>query len=73
MICCYYFSESSAPEMLHFEPQPIKAGVIVVPCAVRVVAVVAGIKLVGVPQPKPLYEFLPNFQDMFTPRGSRAD
>ena len=27
----------------------------------------------GVPQPKPLHGFLPNFQDMFTPRGSAAD
>ena len=31
------------------------------------------LKFVGVPQPKPLHEFSPNFQDMFTPRGSRAD
>ena len=30
-------------------------------------------KFVGVPQPKPLHGFSPNFQDMFTPRGSRAD
>ena len=28
---------------------------------------------VGVPQPKPLHRFSPNFQDMFVPRGSRAD
>ena len=27
----------------------------------------------GVPQPKPLHGFSPNFQGMFTPRGSRAD
>ena len=32
-----------------------------------------GIKPVGVPQPKPLHGFSPNFQGMFTPRGSRAD
>ena len=35
-------------------------------------AAAAGIKLVGVPQPQPLHRFLPNFQGMFTPRGSRA-
>ena len=49
----------------------IKAGVIVVPCAVRATAV--GIKLVGVPQPKLVHRFSPNFQGMFTVRGSRAD
>ena len=27
----------------------------------------------GLPQPKPMHRFLPNFQGMFTPRGSRAD
>ena len=27
----------------------------------------------GVPQPKPLYGFSPNFQNMFTPSGYRAD
>ena len=27
---------------------------------------------VGVPQPKPMHGFSPNFQGMFTPRGSRA-
>ena len=32
-----------------------------------------GIKLVGVPQSKPLHGFSPNFQGMFIPRGSRAD
>ena len=31
------------------------------------------LKLVGVPQPKPKHGFTPNFQGMFTPRGSRAD
>ena len=31
------------------------------------------LKFVGVPQPKPLYGFSPNFQDMFSPRGSTAD
>ena len=36
-------------------------------------AAAAGIKLVGVPQPKPMNGFSPNFQDMFTPRGSRAE
>ena len=56
--------------------QPIKAGVIVVLCAVRAavaLAAAAGIKLVGVPQPKPMHEFSPNFQGMFTPRGCRGD
>ena len=47
------------------------AGVIVVPRTVRAAA--AGIKLVGVPQPKHLHRFSPNFQGMFTPRGSRTD
>ena len=43
---------------------------IVVPCAVWVLA--AGINLVSVPQLKPLHGFTgsPNFQGMFTPRGS---
>ena len=50
----------------------IKARVKVVPCTVRAVAV-AGIKLVGIPQPKPMHRFLPNFQGMFTIRESRAD
>ena len=36
-------------------------------------AAMAGIKLVGVPQPKPMHGFSPNFEDMFTPRGSRPD
>ena len=62
----FYCKERS----LIFEPQPIKAGVIVFPCAVRAMA---GIKLVDVPQPKPLHGFSPNFQGMFNPRGSRAD
>ena len=31
------------------------------------------LKFVGVSQPKPLHGLSPNFQDMFTPRGSRAD
>ena len=57
---------------MSFQPQPIKAGVIVVPCAVWAAAA-AGIKLVGVPQPKPLHGFSPNFQGMFIPRGSRVD
>ena len=33
----------------------------------------SGLKVVGVPQPKPLYGFSPNFQDVFTPRVSRAE
>ena len=45
---------------------------IVVPCTVRASAA-GGIKLVGVPHPKQLHEFSPNFEGMFTPRGSRAD
>ena len=28
---------------------------------------------VGVPKPKPLHRFSLNFQDVFVPRGSRAD
>ena len=32
-----------------------------------------GLKSMGVPQPQPVHGFSPNFQDMFTPRGSRAD
>ena len=42
-----------------FLTQAIKAGVIVVPCAVRAAA---GIKLLDVPQPKPLHGFSPNFK-----------
>ena len=30
-------------------------------------------KFVGVPQPKPMHGFSPNFQDMLTETGSRAD
>ena len=37
----------------------------------RTVAV--GIKLVGVPQPKRMHRFSPNFLVMFTPRGSNLD
>ena len=33
----------------------------------------SGLKLVGVPQPKHMHGFSQNFQDMFNPRGSRAD
>ena len=32
-----------------------------------------GVKVVGVLQPKPLHGFSPNFQGLFTPRGSRVD
>ena len=32
-----------------------------------------GCRFVGVPQHKPVHGFSPNFQDLFTPRGSRAD
>ena len=31
------------------------------------------LKFVGVPQPKLMHRFSPNFQDMLTKRGSRAD
>ena len=31
------------------------------------------LKFVGVSQPKPMHGFLPNFQDILTPRGSRGD
>ena len=41
--------------------------------AVRAAVAAAGMNFVGVPQPKPLHGFLPNFQGMFTSRGSRAD
>ena len=30
------------------------------------------LNFVGVPQPKPMHGVTPNFQDMFTPRRSRA-
>ena len=33
----------------------------------------SGLKIVGVSQTKPLHRFSPNFQGMFTSRGSRAD
>ena len=49
----------------------IKAWVIVDTCAV--LALVGGIKVVRNSQPKPTHRFSQNFQDMFTPRGSRAD
>ena len=32
-----------------------------------------GHKACGVPQPKPMQGLSPNFQGIFTPRGSRAD
>ena len=44
---------------------PLKAGVIVVPCAVWEMG---GIKFVCVPQSKTMHRFSLNFQDMFTPR-----
>ena len=47
------------------------AGVIAMHCAVR--AALADIQLLGVPQPKPMHEFSPNFQGMFSPIGSRVD
>ena len=40
-----------------FCPKPRKAGVIGVPCTVYAAAEPAGIKLVGVPQPKPCIDF----------------
>ena len=58
--------------ILFIKPQPIKAWVIGIPCTVWAAAGTMGdIKLVGAPQPKPMPK--PNFQDMFTPIGSRAD
>ena len=33
----------------------------------------SGLKVVGVPQPKPVHRFLPNSQDMFSQSGSIAD
>ena len=56
-----------------FSTRSINAGVIVIPCAVWAAAALVGIKLVDVPQPKPMQGFSPNFQDMFTQRRSRAD
>ena len=59
--------------MWFLTPAP-KAGVIVVASAVRAAAAAAaGINLVGVPQTKPMKRFLPNFQDISTTKGSRAD
>ena len=53
-----------------FEPCiNIKAVGIVVTCTVQA----AGIKLLGIPQHKEIHGFSPNFQDIFTPRGSRAN
>ena len=46
--------------------EPIKAGVIVVLCAVRAVAATAGINLVGVQLTKPMHGFSTQFKDMFT-------
>ena len=37
------------------------------------ILIFSGLKVVGVPQPKPLQGYSPNFQDIFTPRGSTAD
>ena len=37
-------------------PRPMKAGVIVVPCTIWSVSLVAGIKLAGVPQPITIHE-----------------
>ena len=51
-------------------PQPMKAGLIVVPCGV---SISAGIKFVGFPQPKPMHRFSPNFQGIFIPKGSRVE
>ena len=51
-----------------------KGGVIVITCAVRVVAVLAaGINLVGVPQTKPMQRFPPNFRNILTTYWSRVD
>ena len=49
-----------------------KAGVIVIPCPVQMVAA-AGLKFVVVTQPKSMHEFSPNFWDMFIRTGSRAE
>ena len=55
----------------------MKAGVIVISCAVWAVAAVsaaAGMELVGDPQTKPHARIFTKFSEyMFNPRGSRAD
>ena len=33
----------------------------------------SGHKALGIPQPKPIHGFLPNFLDVFNPRGSGTD
>ena len=49
-----------------FKPSPYKAGFIVVPCAIQVVA--TGINLAGASQPKPMHVFSPNFQGVYPKR-----
>ena len=49
----------------------MKAEVTIVPCAIRAAAV--GITFVGVPEPKPMHGFSPNFQHTLTLIGPRAD
>ena len=50
----------------------METGVVFILCAIHLVAV-SSIKFVGVPQPKPMHGFSPNFQAMFNQRESRAD
>ena len=42
----------------------------VIPCAIRSATAA---KFVDIPQPKPMHRFSPNFQDMLTETGPRAD
>ena len=48
-----------------------QAGVIYV--TPRALSACLVLKFVSIPQPKPMNVFSPNFQGMFTPKGSRAD
>ena len=53
----------------HFEPQPIQAVVIVVPCTAKTTqALVVGIEFVGALQSKSLHGFSPTFQDFVYPK-----
>ena len=58
---------------LHFLLQPIKAGVIVVPCAVRAAAAAGGHNAGQCSTAYTPAQIFTKFQGMFTPRGSRGD
>ena len=51
---------------LSFNPSPKGCG----KCYPRAVWAVAGIKLMGGPKAKFMHGFLPNYLDMYTPKGS---